>query len=54
MPDKEEAAMMQYEMCNFKTAAEKYPGTEAAGWVVANCDTWEDYHRENPIQWNIQ
>lgn len=54
MPDRESAAQMQYEMCNFKTTAEKYPGTEAAGWVMANCDTWEDYHRENPVQWNIQ
>ena len=54
MPDKESAAYMQYEMCNFKTAAEKYPGTEAAGWVQANCDVWEDYHGERPIHWDIQ
>lgn len=54
MPDPESAAYMQYEMCNFKTAAEKYPGTEAAGWVQASCDVWEDYHGENPIHWDIQ
>ncbi len=54
MPDKESAAYMQYEMSNFKTAAEKYPGTEAAGWVLANCDVLEDYHGENPVHWDIQ
>ena len=54
MPDKESAAYMQYEMSNFKTAAEKYPGTEAAGWVLANCDVLEDYPGENPVHWDIQ
>ena len=54
MPDREEAAMMQYEMCNFKTAAENYPGTEAARWVQTYCDVWEDYHREKPVHWDIQ
>ena len=54
MPDKEEAAEMQYEMYNYKTVAEKYPGTMAAGWVLDGCDTWEDYHGEKPGKWKIQ
>ena len=52
MPDPDYAARMFYAMCNFKTVAENYPDTDAAKLVRTWCDTWEDYHREYPDNWN--
>ena len=53
MPDMSYAAKMQYAMCNYATVAEHYPDTEAASWVMSFCDTWEDYHREEPDHWEV-
>ena len=44
--DKEVAANIQYELCNFKTVAEKYPNTEKGTLVRGKCDKLIDYHAE--------
>ena len=42
--EKEVAANIQYELCNFKTVAEKYPNTEKGTLVRGKCDRLIDYH----------
>ncbi len=53
--DKEVAANIQYELCNFKTVAEKYPNTEKGTLVRGKCDKLIDYHAEkhrtHPVNW---
>ena len=45
--DKEVAAEINYELCNFKTIAEKYPDTQKGKLVRGKCDKLYDYHVEN-------
>lgn len=45
--DKEVAAEIHYELCNFKTVAEKYPDTQKGKLVRGKCDKLYDYHVEN-------
>lgn len=53
--DKEVAANIHYELCNFKTVAEKYPNTEKGTLVRGKCDKLIDYHAERhqtrPSNW---
>lgn len=53
--DKEVAANIHYELCNFKTVAEKYPNTEKGTLVRGKCDKLIDYHverhRTRPSNW---
>lgn len=53
--DKEVAANIHYELCNFKTVAEKYPNTEKGALVRGKCDKLIDYHAERhqtrPSNW---
>ena len=42
--DEEVAAEIQYQMCNFKTVAEKYPNTHKGELVRGKCDKLYDYH----------
>ena len=42
--DDEVAADIQYQMCNFKTVAEKYPNTHKGELVRGKCDKLYDYH----------
>ena len=42
--EKEVAANIQYELCNFKTVAEKYPNTEKGLLVRGKCDRLIDYN----------
>lgn len=53
--DKEVAANIHYELCNFKTVAEKYPNTEKGTLVRGKCDKLIDYHAERhqtrPANW---
>ena len=44
--DDEVAAALQYNMCNFKTVAKKYPDTEYGRLVKGACDNLKDYHAE--------
>jgi hypothetical protein len=43
----EVAAEFQYEMCNFKTAANKYPNTSKGKLVKGKCDNLIDYSALN-------
>ena len=53
--DDEVAAEIQYQMCNFKTVAEKYPNTHKGELVRGKCDKLIDYHAERhetrPSNW---
>ncbi len=42
--DDEVAAEIQYQLCNFKTVAEKYPNTHKGKLVRGKCDKLYDYH----------
>lgn len=42
--DDEVAAQIQYQLCNFKIVAEKYPNTEMGELVRGKCDKLYDYH----------
>jgi hypothetical protein len=42
--DEEVAAEIQYELCNFKTVANKYPNTQKGKLVIGKCDKLYDYH----------
>lgn len=44
--DDEVAAEIQYQLCNFKTVADKYPNTEKGALVRGKCDKLYDYHVE--------
>ena len=44
--DEEVAANINYELCNFKTIADKYPNTEKGALVRGKCDKLHDYHVE--------
>ena len=44
--DKEVAAEINYELCNFKTIAEQYPDTQKGKLVRGKCDKLYDYHAE--------
>ena len=44
--DEEVAANINYELCNFKTIADKYPNTEKGALVRGKCDKLYDYHVE--------
>ena len=44
--DDEVAASIQYELCNFKTIARKYPDTHYGILVKGACDNLKDYHAE--------
>ncbi len=46
--NEEVAANIQYELCNFKTVAEKYPNTPKGILVRGKCDNLIDYHAEHP------
>ena len=41
--DEEKAAKANYKLCRFKTAAERYPGTETAKYIRRHCDVLKDY-----------
>ncbi|MBO7160603.1 MAG: hypothetical protein J6V62_04110 [Paludibacteraceae bacterium] len=43
--DKNIAADIQYELCNFKTVAQQYPASEKAQLIKGECDNLKDYYR---------
>ena len=45
--DDEVAAEINYELCNFKTVAEKYPNTKKGELVRGKCDKLYDYHADS-------
>ena len=45
--DPEIKANIQYELCNFRMVAEKYPNTDKGQLVRGTCDKLSDYHIEN-------
>lgn len=45
--DPEIKANIQYELCNFRMVAEKYPNTDKGQLVRGACDKLSDYHIEN-------
>jgi hypothetical protein len=53
--DAEVLAEINYELCNFKTVAEKYPNTQKGELVRGKCDKLYDYHAERqktrPANW---
>lgn len=44
--DREVAAMIQYDLCNFREVATKYYDTQMAKVVWGKCDNLIDYHAE--------
>lgn len=44
--DREVAAMIQYNLCNFREVATKYYDTQMAKVVWGKCDNLIDYHAE--------
>jgi hypothetical protein len=48
--DDEVAAEIQYQLCNFKTVAEKYPNTHKGELVRGKCDKLYDYHAGTKIK----
>lgn len=44
--DREVAAMIQYDLCNFREVTTKYYDTQLAKEVWGNCDRLIDYHAE--------
>ena len=45
----EDAAEIQYQFCNFKTVAEKYPNTRKGQLVRGECDNLLDYHADKKL-----
>ncbi|MBR5533182.1 MAG: hypothetical protein IKU59_07770 [Bacteroidales bacterium] len=50
--DYDVASELNYQLCNFKTVAEKYPETEKGRLVRGECDKLIDYHAESYLEKN--